>query len=510
MLVKKVVPPCMDACPLHMDVEGYCSLIAEGEFDEAFKLIYETNPLPSVCGRVCTHPCELKCRRGDVDKPLASAMLKRFVADWYYQNKLSVPSEIVTHPKTNKKIAVIGSGPAGLTAAYDLVKMGHNVTIFEAEDKLGGMLRFGIPEYRLPKDVLDRDIEAILKLGVEVKTNCKIGEDLTIHELLDSGFDVVLIASGANEEVKLNIEGEDAKNVFPALYFLKNINMGKKLEIGEETVVIGGGNTAIDSARCALRMGVKNVTICYRRTAVEMPANPEEVKEAEEEGVKINYLVAPTKIIKKNDGTVKAVRFVRMKPGEPDESGRRRPIPISGSEFDVKADTVIVAIGQRPTVPFITSSDGITLTEKKTLVVDPETLQTSRHGVFACGDVVLGPSTVVEAMANGRKAAKSIDAFLRGTKFLPENEWEVVGKLEPKTLEKIKKMERSPTLKLSVPERVSSFREVNVGFTESLAVLEALRCLNCGTAAEISSDKCISCLTCVTAVSYTHLTLPTN
>jgi NADPH-dependent glutamate synthase beta subunit-like oxidoreductase len=371
-------------------------------FDKALKIIRENIPLPASCGYVCFHPE----RAIDNKQLLADAVQKPILN--YQAQKIEEQKATATR---GEKVAIIGSGPAGLTAAQELAKKGYAVTVFEALPKPGGMLRRCIPKYRLPKKTLDAEIEHIKALGVEIKTNTMIGKDLTIDELLQDGYKAVFIATGAHEERRLRVEGEELEGVFHSLDFLEKVNMQEKVKLGNKIMVIGGGNVAIDSARTALRLGAKKVTILYRRSREEMPANPWEIQEAEEEGVEIQFLVAPKKIVSEN-GKVSAIECLRMELGEPDETGRRRPIPVEGSEFTVETEAVIMAIGQTPNLVYLPQK--VEITEERTIATDPFTLETSLPGFFAGGDVALGPATVMEAIIAGKRAAISIDSYLRG------------------------------------------------------------------------------------------------
>lgn len=480
---KKETPPCKIACPLHMDVQGYLVLIAEGKLEEAYQLIQRTNPLPAVCGRVCYHPCETECKRGYVDQPLAIAALKRFVADYEMDHEPTIP-EI---EKTGQKVAIIGSGPAGLTAAHDLALLGHDVTVFEALPEAGGMLAVGIPAYRLPKEVLRKEIAHIERLGVDIRTNARVGDGIRLADL-KKDYQAVLIAVGAHRSKELNIPGEEAQGVIHSLDFLRAINLGQKVRIGKRVAVVGGGNTAIDAARTALRLGATSVTIIYRRSLEEMPASEEEIKAAQDEGVEIMFLAAPTRVITK-EGRVSAMECVRMALGEPDESGRRRPVPIEGSQFTLDVDTVIPAIGQAPDLAFARAL-GLALSRWGTLVADERCLATNVEGIFAAGDAVTGPRTVVEAMAAGRKAAQYIHSYLRGEP-LPIGLAEVKRLIPKISQEEIAELRREHSPKkrvfmreLSSSERIKGFREVEPGFDLVQAQEEASRCLGCGICAE--------------------------
>jgi len=353
---------CKDACPIQMNIPGYLYYIKEGDFKKAYEIIRESNPLPSICGRVCYHPCEEACNRGVIDQPLAIASLKRFVSDQFDLEKLEIPQI----KRNNKRVAIVGSGPAGLTAAHDLAFLGYDVTIFEALPEPGGMLRVGIPDYRLPKDILRKEIGYIERFGVQIKTNIKVGEQIRFDELRKS-YKSIFIATGAHEDLKLKVPGEQTLGVIYGLDFLRTINMGGKVNVGKKVVVIGGGNTAIDAARVSLRLGSK-VTIIYRRSRAEMTANSAELEAAEAEGIEIIFLTAPTKIIAAN-GKVSKLECLKMKLDSPDESGRPRPIPIEGSEFMVDVDTIIPAIGQAPDLELIRGL-GLRVSQGGTIIVD--------------------------------------------------------------------------------------------------------------------------------------------
>jgi heterodisulfide reductase subunit A-like polyferredoxin len=480
---KRGIPPCRAACPAGVNVQGYVALVREGKYKEALELIRRENPLPIVCGRICFHPCETKCERGNLDEPVAVNALKRFVTDWELKHRKEEKLEPI--PKIHEeKIAIVGSGPAGLTVAYELVKKGYPVTVFESLHEVGGMLRVGIPEYRLPKNLLEIEIKRIRDLGMEIQTDTVIGKDLTIEELRQKGYKAILIAVGAQESWKLGIEGEDLKGVIYALDFLKDVNLGRTIELGDRVAVIGGGNVAVDAARTALRLGAKKVSILYRRSRAEMPAFSSEAKEAEKEGIEFQFLVAPKRILGEN-GKVTALKCIRMELGEPDESERRRPIPIEDSEFVINLDTVIPAIGEAPDVSLL--PHGAKVTRRKTIECEPLTLETSLPGIFAGGDVVSGPATVVDAIAAGKRAAVSIDRYLRGEDLKVGRE-EEVKLVEEVPKEGVEKRARQVIPLLPVEKRIRSFEEVETGFTEEMALQEAERCLSCG--------GCSECLEC--------------
>ena len=420
--------PCVKGCPVEIDIPAFIKLIREKDFRGAIKKIKEKNSLPAVCGRVCPQEdqCELFCVRGKKGEPVAIGRLERFVADWEMQHpeeKLEVASLTTDSPGNRLKVAVVGSGPAGLTAAAELTKMGYQVTVFEALHEAGGVLRYGIPEFRLPKIILEKEIESIKKMGVKICTNVLIGKTFTIKELLEKeGFSAIFIGTGAGLPYFLGVPGEDLNGVYSANEFLTRANLMKAylfpeyatpIKVGEKVAVIGGGNVAMDSARVALRLGAKKVIVIYRRSRKEMPAREEEIVNAEEEGIEFKFLTTPVAFLGDEQGNLTGARCIKMQLGEPDESGRRRPIPIEGSEFDIPVDTVIVAIGQGAN-PLLSRTTAELKTNKKGyIVVNPDTLQTSIPEVFAGGDIVTGAATVIAAMGAGKKAARSMDAYLR-------------------------------------------------------------------------------------------------
>jgi NADH-quinone oxidoreductase subunit F len=472
-----VYAPCEHTCPVNVDAVGYIALIAEGRFEEALHLIRQRNPLAGICGRVCHHPCEVRCKRGEVDEPIAIASLKRFAADYGMEHRVETKVD-VSQPKL-EKVAIIGSGPAGLTSAFHLAKQGYKVTIFEALPVAGGMLVAGIPEYRLPRDIIQSDINFITSLGVEVKTKTPIGKDLSIDDLFEQGYKAVFIAVGAHKGQRLGVPGDNLKGVYDGVSFLRDVNLGKDVKLGGKIAVIGGGNVAIDAARSALRLGAKEVYIIYRRSRQEMPANVEEIAEAEHEGAKITYLATPTKLSGEN-GKVNSMECVRMELGEYDDSGRRRPVPIKGSEFSMDIDAVIAAIGQAPDLSFLPPDSDFETTKGQTFVVDPLTLATSRQGVFAGGDVVTGPATVIEAMAAGERAAISIHNYLTGKSMTEGRLRQPDKRLEiPRAVETPEEKERVRMPTLTLKRRLGSFQEVNLGYSAQKAMEEAKRCLRC-------------------------------
>ncbi len=399
------LPPCQKVCPIQQDTKGYVALVAKGKFKEALELIREVNPLPAVCGFICHHPCEEACLRTEVDQPIPIRLLKRFVAEYERGGEKTLRR---VKKKRREKILVIGSGPAGLTAANDLRLLGFEVTIVEALPILGGMLRVGIPEFRLPRDILQMEIDGIRALGVEMKTNQLFTFDGKGKHLEKLGFQAVFLSIGAHRSLRLNIPGEKLHGVLPGVEFLRDINLGKKMKIGKKIAVIGGGNVALDVARSAIRLGSKSVEVYYRRSREEMPAIPEEVEEAIHEGIKIHFLVSPVKMIGTGERAI-GMECVRMRLGEPDKTGRKRPIPIEDSDFSVHADTMIAAIGQRVDRKILS---GIDTHQDGTVPIDPETGETSIKGVFAGGDAVTGPGWAIDAIAAGKKGAKAIYQYL--------------------------------------------------------------------------------------------------
>jgi NADH-quinone oxidoreductase subunit F len=475
-----VSSPCKHSCPVDQDAACYIGLIALGKFDEALEIVRRENPLPGICGRVCDAPCELKCRAGAGDgEPISIRSLKRFLSDYERENGLNV----IPTPKEQRddRVAIVGSGPAGLTCGYYLALEGYQVTIFESLPVVGGMLAVGIPGCRLPKDVLAHDVEMIRKAGVEIRTNVTVGKDVAFADLRRD-YKAIFVATGAHKGLKLRIEGDDDPQIFDAVDFLREVNLGNELAIGPRVAVIGGGNSAIDAARAALRLTpqVEQVKMLYRRTKREMPALPEEIVDLDEEDVDVEFLVAPVRILREN-GKLTGLEFTRMKLGDFDKSGRRRPVPIEGSEFTVEVDTVIAATGQEP--DFSPLQDiGVKQTKWKTLVVDPETLQTDLEGVFAGGDVVTGPLAVTPAMGQGKVAARMIMNYIEGKPV--ERRYEVTRPAIDVDLVELSEEETGTLAKPEMPtlpvrERVGNFREVALGLTTETAVAEAKRCLRC-------------------------------
>lgn len=468
------ISPCENTCPANVNVPGYLALVASGRILDAYNLIRQENPFPAVCGRICTRPCERKCRRRTTDEAVAICDIKRFVADYAYKHENPVKNDIV-FPKNGKSVAIIGAGASGLTCGYYLTRIGYDVDVYESESVAGGVLAFGIPEYRLPKEVLDHEIDLIRQAGVNIKLGTEVGKDIGFRELKKM-YDAVYIATGTQLPQKVNIPGEDLKGVLHGINFLKDVNLLKPVEIGRRVAVIGGGNTAIDSARTALRLGAEKVTILYRRTIDAMPAYETEIREAVEEGVEIVELVAPVRFVGNKSGAVTKVECVRMRLADFDSSGRRKSVKVEGSNFFMEFDTVIPAVSQHSDLPFV-RKDEIGLTQWGTFVIDEDTLMTTMEGVFAGGDIARGPDTVIQAIADGKKAAASIDRYLgrsgRLNKGAPIEIPEIVDKDE------IVELRRFPLEMLDVKSRKDNFDEVLLGYQKQNAIAEAMRCLHC-------------------------------
>jgi NADPH-dependent glutamate synthase beta subunit-like oxidoreductase len=465
----KTLLPCSNTCPAQIDISRYVRLISLGRFQDALEVVREKVPFPEVLGYVCDHPCEGACRRGQVNESMSVKALKRFVAQ---RDTGRWRARIAIAPPTGKKVAIVGSGPAGLTAAWFLGKSGHSVTVFEALEQAGGMLRIGIPAYRLPREILDREIGEIVNIGVQIRTNARIE---SLDKLFADGFHAVFVALGAMKGAAMGIPGEDEARVLDGISALMAINLGNAVDISGHVAVIGGGNVAIDVARSALRMGAEKVTILYRRTRDEMPAEEEEIEEAINEGVEIRFLVAPQEVSPTADKL--HIRCIKMELGEPDSSGRRRPVPVRGSEFIIEADRLITAIGQKTVVP----TEFASLINGKGLIgADSAAMSCPRNGVFAGGDVVSGPASVIKAIEAGRKAAASIDRYLGGTgvidqQLVPaEDASPCLGREDG-----FARRERARMPTLSLEQRRRNFACIELGFDEKTAIEEAQRCLRC-------------------------------
>ncbi len=458
--------PCSHTCPAQVNVPQYVGLIAEGKLDSAVDVIRRRNPFVSVCGRVCDHPCQSRCRRAELDDPIAIRALKRYAVD----NAVGLSPTIAPPTSGDAEVAIIGAGPCGLSCAYFLAVMGRQSVVFEKQPVAGGMLALGIPEYRLPKETLQRDIDFIVRHGVELRTDTTVG---SVDQLKEEGYRAIFMATGAQEGRAMGIVGEELEGVVDSLEFLRARGLGKNPECGKRIAVIGGGNAAIDAARSAVRLGAEKVLILYRRTREEMPAYDEEIEDALLEGVELHELVAPSRVVGEN-GKVQGIELIRMELGRPDDSGRRRPVPIEGSEFVVECDMVLPAIGQRASIE---SAGGLEITPWKTVVNDEMTLATSQEGVFSGGDVNNGGSTVIKAIADGQRAALSIDRYLGGPGILPPDITMSLHRASDEELENAPPQAKEPMLALA--ERLSDFREVVHGFGHEGACAEANRCLRC-------------------------------
>ncbi len=482
--------PCAQTCPAEIDIPRYIDCIRKRDYAGAVHTIRERNPLLLSCGRVCPHPCETKCRRGVEDEPVSINQLKRFVADYEMNSGSRLP--ISCAPSTGKTVAVVGGGPAGLSAAYFLRRLGHDVTIFDMMPELGGMIRYGIPEYRLPKEVLKWETDGILGLGISYQPNVRMGKDFSIASLQADGFDAVFLGIGAWRDYSLGVEGEDMTGCYTGIDFLTRFagyqQSGKPVSefpIGKKCVVIGGGNTAIDCVRTLIRLGAEEVSIVYRRTRSEMPANLVEIEAAEHEGVRFVFLAAPVRLIGDEGGHVRQLEYLKMELGEPDASGRRRPVPVEGSETLLEVDMVISAIGQGPDLGFRENDSELAdlkITRWSTIDGDPETLQSNIPFVFAAGDAYTGASLVIEAIGGGRRAARAIHQYLCGQEVVP-----VPQSLRKKhipeslfqTVPGVSSIRRTPMPELPVGERIRSFVESDLVITEADAIHESHRCLNC-------------------------------
>jgi NADH-quinone oxidoreductase subunit F len=479
-----MVSSCQHTCPVGVNIPKYVAHIGAGEYLDAVETIRERNPFPAICGRICHHPCENRCRRGELDDPVAIKALKRFAADWYFNNIEHLPPPEPFNVIYPQKVAIIGAGPCGLSCAYFLAQMGYPVTVFEALPVGGGMLSVAIPEFRLPQEVINKEIEYITRRGVEIKYNTPINVNFTIDDLRKDGFEAVFIAAGAQKSQRIGIPGEleDLEGFYYGLRFLRDIKVGKQINIGRRVTVIGGGNVALDTARTAVRLGAEEVTILYRRSREEMPVSDVEYDEALAEGVKIHFLAAPTRIVSENWKVV-GVQCIRMQLGEPDADGRRRPLPVPGSEFYVGADTVFAAVGQAPDLSFLPPHSALERTRWETLVVDKNNLTSNVPGIFAGGDFVFGPDMVIEAIAAGRRGALAIDKYLKGDTSRVE-----MYDLKPSVIEEEYPLDEEETWepqfrpeipRLPFEERKRSFKETELGLEEKQAIQEAKRCLRC-------------------------------
>lgn len=492
-----LMPPCQATCPLHMDIREYVDLVAQGKIMEALQVIRDDNPFPSICAYVCDYPCEDTCRRCQVDKPVAIRMLKRFAVEFGGDRMIQVKAE-TTH---RERVAIVGSGPAGLSVAYYLRKLGYPVTVFEADSEPGGMLRVGIPEYRLPPKIIDTEIQRLIQMGVEIKVNTRV---VSLDRLFDMGYQAVFVAIGAHQGRKLRIPGADLDDTWTAVSFLRNARLKQKGNIGEKVVVLGGGNVAFDCARTARRSGAKEMHIACLEPRDEMLADAPEIEQAEEEGIVIHPSRTFTRIIDK-DGHVAGVECLKLRSMEFDKEGKLHLDIIEGSEHSLAADTVIFAIGQCPDLNLFSGLSGLEVTKQGTIVIDQATLSTHHPGIFAGGDVVTGTASVTQALATGREAAFRINDYLQHRYPLAGKEAEEnpLGDLFPETVETIRKTERLEPSILPTEARVKSFEAVELVYDWEAATEEARRCLHCGTGAEILfQDKCATCLACLRVCPY--------
>ena len=489
------IAPCKQLCPAQINIPAYVDLASKGNLEEAINVIKERNPLPLICGRVCPAPCENGCRRAAIeDEPVHHNYLKRFIADWDMNLSDRKPTTVL--PDTGKKVAIIGGGPCGLSAAFYLRRLGHSPTIYDAKPALGGMLRYGIPEYRLPKKVLDFEIKEITDLGVAVECDKNFGTDFTIADL-ERDHDAILLAMGAWDNSSLRCEGEDLDGVWKGTEFLQKRELGIDVDLrGKRVVTVGGGNTAMDACRSALRMGAKESILLYRRTRNEMPANKVEIDAAEEEGVVYNLLAAPTRLIGDENGKLKQIEFIRMELGEPDASGRRSPVPKEGSETLMDVDVVISAIGQKPLADWYTDDlkeRGLQITKWNTIVTNNQTLQSDVPHIFSGGDIWSGPALLIDAVGAGRRATRSIHRFLNGQDLGFERatfagpEKIRLSALVP--IEGVSRIQRVPQPELHPEERIRTFDEVDLALTEDLMKAEADRCMRCGTICYFNDEE---------------------
>ncbi len=483
---------CENACPVNTRAPQYISAIREGNYNLAFEINRGDNLFPAILGRICVHPCEEKCRRGLLlDLPISICSLKRASADF----KTHTPQKETVIEKRGKKVAVIGAGPSGLSAANDLARLGYSVTIYESFPIPGGMLNVGIPPYRLPREVVGQAIEEVRRLGVGIITGTPIGKELNL-EVLRKKYDAVYIAAGAHKAEKLGIPGEDLQGVIHGVTFMRRVNLEKDLKIGSRIAVVGGGNTAMDAARSSLRLGAKEVFIIYRRTREEMPVDPRELEQVEEEGITVHFLTQPIQVLSRDGIRVSGLQCIRNRLGEPEKDGRRRPIPIEGTEFDIDIDLLIPAVSQSPDISFLPEEIGLEISKWDRLSVNPETFETNVHGIFAGGDFITGPRDVIRVIADGRKTALSIHTYLSGEEF-EKKPVHFTAVSEVKIDPDLEKIPRQKIETIPIQERKSVDKEVELGFSNEVAVKEALRCLQCHIFTIFDRTKCILCGGCV-------------
>ena len=484
---------CENACPVNTRAPQYISAIRQENYDQAFEINREDNLFPAILGRICVHPCEEKCRRGLlIDLPISICSLKRASADY----NLFTPQKKAITQRGEKKIAIIGAGPSGLSAANDLVKMGYTVTVYETLSIPGGMLNVGIPPYRLPREVVSQAIDEVRRLGVEILAGAPIGKELNLETLREK-YDAVYIAAGAHKAEKLQIPGEDLRGVIHGVTFMQMVNLRVDLQIGEKVVaVVGGGNTAMDAARSSIRLGTKEVSILYRRTREEMPVDLRELEQVEEEGIKVHYLTQPIQVLSQDGIRVSGVRCIRNQLGELGKDGRRRPIPIEGSEFEIDIDLLIPAVSQSPDISFLPEEIGFEISKWDRLAVNAETFETNVKGIFAGGDFVTGPRDVIRVIADGRKAALSIHTYL-SNEISEKKPGYFTCAQEVKIDPDLEKIPRQKIDTVPARERKSIDKEVELGFSKEVAVKEATRCLQCHLFTIFDRTKCILCGGCV-------------
>jgi len=484
---------CENACPVNTRAPQYISAIRKENYDLAFELNRGDNLFPAILGRVCIHPCEEKCRRGLlIDLPISICALKRASAD---HRVLSSRTDTVVG-KRDKKVAIIGAGPSGLSAANDLARLGYPVTIYETFPVPGGMLNVGIPPYRLSREVVQQAIGELKCLGVKISTQTPVGKEQNL-EGLQKEYDAVYIAAGAHKAEKLGILGEDLLGVIHGVTFMRMVNLREDLRIADQRVaVVGGGNTAMDAARSSFRLGAKEVSILYRRTKEEMPVDVRELEQVEEEGIRVHYLTSPIKVLSADGVKVSGLKCIRNRLGEPDRDGRRRPIPIEGSEFEIGIDMLIPAVSQSPDISFLPDEIGLEISKWDRLAVNPETFESNIHGIFAGGDFITGPRDVIRVIADGRRAALSIHSFLSGER-LEKQPATFTPVLEPEIDPNLEKIPRQKMDTLPIQERKSIDKEVELGFSKEVAVREAIRCLQCHLFTIFDRTKCILCGGCV-------------
>lgn len=479
-----MISPCQHTCPVGINIPKYVAHIARGEYLESVETVRERNPFPAICGRICHHPCEYRCRRGELDAPVSIRLLHRFAADWYFDHLQELPEPIPFKRIKRQNVAVVGAGPTGLSCAYYLAQLGYGVTVFEALSQGGGMLSVAIPEFRLPKEVIQLEIDYIVRKGVEIKYNTPIGANFTIDDLKKQGYVAVFISAGAQRSQRVGIPGEQEglAGFYYGLGFLRDIKTGKQIEIGKRVAVIGGGNVALDAARTSVRIGAIEANIYYRRSRDEMPVTEVEYDETIAEGIKVNFLTSPTRVVSR-EGKVIGLQCVKMALGALDAKGRRVPAPIDGSEFFVEADTVIAAVGQAPDLSFLPPDSELERTRWETLAVDSNNLSTNVEGIFAGGDFVTGPGMIIDAIAAGRRGALAIDKYLSGDKTRVEMydlKSEVILKAEKEELEDTwQQHPRQSVPVLADADRKHSFKEIELGFSKEQAQIEAKRCLRC-------------------------------